>query len=82
MYDVGRCHHPLMVLKGTVGGGGAGVTSYKAMGYWDREYIIKETDILAMFRNTPQANVDPMEAALPLQESRQQLLGQLSEQTY
>ena len=55
---LGRCPHTLMGV-----GQGAGVKSYKSMGYWDREYIIKETDILAMFRNTPQANVDPIEAA-------------------
>jgi len=37
--------------------------SYKAMGYWDREYICRETDVVAMFRNTPQTGVDPVEAA-------------------
>ena len=40
-----------------------GVLSYKAMGYWDRDYVCKETDVLAMFRNTPQVSVDPIEAA-------------------
>jgi ribulose-bisphosphate carboxylase large chain len=33
------------------------------MGYWDRDYVCKETDVLAMFRNTPQVSVDPVEAA-------------------
>merc|ERR1711920_144689 len=37
--------------------------SYKSMGYWDEVYIVKETDVLALFRNTPQVNVDPVEAA-------------------
>jgi ribulose-bisphosphate carboxylase large chain len=33
------------------------------MGYWRPEYTPKETDILACFRITPQAGVDPEEAA-------------------
>src|SRR5437764_14683148 len=41
----------------------AGVLKYAQMGYWDGEYEPKETDILAMFRITPQEGVDPIEAA-------------------
>ena len=41
----------------------SGVLSYKKMGYWDERYKIKETDVLAVFRVTPQAGVDPIEAA-------------------
>jgi ribulose-bisphosphate carboxylase large chain len=41
----------------------AGVIPYKKMGYWRPEYTPKETDILACFRITPQAGVDPEEAA-------------------
>merc|ERR1711972_977721 len=41
----------------------SGVMSYKSMGYWDREYIVRDTDVLALFRNTPQTGVDPVEAA-------------------
>jgi len=41
----------------------SGVIPYAKMGYWDPEYIIKETDILALFRITPQPGVDPVEAA-------------------
>jgi ribulose-bisphosphate carboxylase large chain len=33
------------------------------MGYWDPDYVPKDTDILAVFRVTPQSEVDPVEAA-------------------
>jgi ribulose-bisphosphate carboxylase large chain len=33
------------------------------MGYWDASYTVKSTDVLALFRVTPQAGVDPVEAA-------------------
>ena len=33
------------------------------MGYWDGDYEPKDTDILALFRITPQDGVDPVEAA-------------------
>jgi ribulose-bisphosphate carboxylase large chain len=33
------------------------------MGYWDASYAVKTTDILALFRITPQPGVDPVEAA-------------------
>jgi len=36
------------------------------MGYWDPHYVIKATDILALFRCTPQPGVDPVEAAAAL----------------
>jgi ribulose-bisphosphate carboxylase large chain len=32
------------------------------MGYWDPDYAVKDTDILALFRCTPQPGVDPVEA--------------------
>ena len=41
----------------------AGVLKYAQMGYWDGDYVPKETDILALFRITPQDGVDPIEAA-------------------
>ncbi len=41
----------------------AGITPYAEMGYWDADYEIKDTDILAAFRITPQPGVDPIEAA-------------------
>ncbi|MSQ05316.1 MAG: ribulose-bisphosphate carboxylase large subunit [Nitrosomonadaceae bacterium] len=41
----------------------AGVLPYKKMGYWDSDYKPKETDILALFRITPQPGVDHEEAA-------------------
>jgi ribulose-bisphosphate carboxylase large chain len=41
----------------------AGVMKYAQMGYWDSGYVPKETDILALFRITPQEGVDPIEAA-------------------
>ena len=40
----------------------AGVLKYAQMGYWDGDYVPKETDILALFRITPQDGVDPIEA--------------------
>jgi len=39
-----------------------GVLSYKAMGYWDQDYKVKVTDVVALFRVTPQVGVDPIEA--------------------
>jgi ribulose-bisphosphate carboxylase large chain len=33
------------------------------MGYWDASYAVKTTDVLALFRITPQPGVDPIEAA-------------------
>src|SRR5919206_3418886 len=41
----------------------AGVIPYAKMGYWQPDYEPKPTDILALFRITPQAGVDPAEAA-------------------
>lgn len=41
----------------------AGVLKYAQMGYWDGDYEPKDTDLLALFRITPQAGVDPIEAA-------------------
>lgn len=41
----------------------SGVIPYAEMGYWDANYTIKDTDVLALFRITPQAGVDPIEAA-------------------
>ncbi|MGH8994248.1 MAG: form I ribulose bisphosphate carboxylase large subunit [Acidimicrobiia bacterium] len=40
----------------------AGVIPYAKMGYWQPDYEPKATDILAAFRITPQAGVDPEEA--------------------
>ena len=37
----------------------AGVLEYKKMGYWEPDYEPKETDIIALFRITPQDGVDP-----------------------
>jgi ribulose-bisphosphate carboxylase large chain len=41
----------------------SGVIPYARMGYWEPDYSPKETDVLALFRVTPQAGVDPVEAA-------------------
>lgn len=41
----------------------SGVIPYAKMGYWDADYVIKETDVLALFRITPQPGVDPIEAS-------------------
>src|SRR5579883_3011067 len=40
-----------------------GVTPYAEMGYYDADYVPKDTDVLAAFRVVPQAGVDPIEAA-------------------
>src|SRR5690606_7592348 len=41
----------------------AGVLKYAQMGYWDGDYEPTDTDILAVFRITPQDGVDPIEAS-------------------
>src|SRR5918994_5934173 len=41
----------------------SGVIPYKKMGYWEPDYRPKETDLIAMFRITPQPGVDHEEAA-------------------
>jgi ribulose-bisphosphate carboxylase large chain len=41
----------------------AGVLKYKQMGYWQPDYVVKDTDIVALFRITPQEGVDADEAA-------------------
>ncbi len=41
----------------------AGVLKYKEMGYWNADYEPKETDVICLFRITPQEGVDPEEAA-------------------
>src|SRR5687767_8518857 len=41
----------------------SGVIPYAKMGYWEPDYVPKDTDLLALFRITPQAGVDPIEAA-------------------
>ena len=41
----------------------AGVIPYKKMGYWEPDYQPIDTDIIALFRITPQPGVDPEEAA-------------------
>jgi ribulose-bisphosphate carboxylase large chain len=40
----------------------AGVIPYAKMGYWQPDYEPKDSDVLAAFRITPQAGVDPVEA--------------------
>ena len=41
----------------------SGVLKYKQMGYWEPDYEPKDSDVLAVFRITPQDGVDPEEAA-------------------
>jgi ribulose-bisphosphate carboxylase large chain len=41
----------------------SGVLPYKKMGYWDSDYVPKDTDVIALFRITPQEGVDHEEAA-------------------
>ena len=41
----------------------AGVTPYAEMGYWQPDYVPKDTDIICAFRFIPQSGVEPIEAA-------------------
>jgi ribulose-bisphosphate carboxylase large chain len=41
----------------------AGVMEYRKMGYWEPDYVPKITDVIAVFRVTPQDGVDPIEAS-------------------
>ncbi|GMQ77085.1 MAG: form I ribulose bisphosphate carboxylase large subunit [Gammaproteobacteria bacterium] len=41
----------------------AGVMKYREMGYWEPDYVPKDTDVICLFRITPQDGVDPIEAA-------------------
>ena len=41
----------------------AGVLEYRKMGYWEPDYEPNDTDIISLFRITPQDGVDPIEAA-------------------
>src|SRR6266540_7493761 len=41
----------------------AGVMKYKDMGYWRPDYEPSDTDLIALFRITPQEGVEPDEAA-------------------
>src|ERR1700724_1608051 len=41
----------------------SGVMEYKKMGYWEPDYTPKDTDLIALFRVTPQHGVDPIEAS-------------------
>ncbi|RFC65693.1 MULTISPECIES: form I ribulose bisphosphate carboxylase large subunit [Mesorhizobium] len=41
----------------------SGVMEYKKMGYWEPDYEPKDTDVIALFRITPQDGVDEVEAA-------------------
>ncbi len=43
--------------------GRAGVIPYRDMGYWAPDYVPRDTDVLALFRMTPQEGVEPEEAA-------------------
>ncbi len=40
-----------------------GVLKYRQMGYWRPDYEPKDTDVICLFRITPQDGVDPEEAA-------------------
>jgi ribulose-bisphosphate carboxylase large chain len=41
----------------------SGVMEYRKMGYWEPDYIPKDTDVIAVFRISPQDGVDAIEAA-------------------
>jgi ribulose-bisphosphate carboxylase large chain len=41
----------------------SGVMPYAQMGYWDPDYVPKDTDVICVFRISPQDGVDAIEAA-------------------
>src|SRR3569832_220993 len=41
----------------------SGVMEYKRMGYYEPNYMPRDTDIVALFRVTPQEGIDPVEAS-------------------
>ena len=41
----------------------SGVIPYRTMGYWQPDYVPKDSDVLCAFRVTPQPGVEPEEAA-------------------
>src|SRR6476620_9900344 len=41
----------------------SGTMEYARMGYWEPDYTPKDTDVIALFRVTPQEGVDPIEAS-------------------
>jgi ribulose-bisphosphate carboxylase large chain len=41
----------------------SGVMEYRKMGYWEPDYVPKDTDVIALFRVTPQDGVDAIEAS-------------------
>ena len=41
----------------------AGVLEYRRMGYWEPDYQPRDTDVICLFRITPQDGVDAIEAA-------------------
>ena len=42
----------------------AGVLKYRQMGYWQPDYLPKDTDLIALFRLTPQSGVDAMRPSI------------------
>src|SRR5260221_14383174 len=46
----------------------SGVMEYKKMGYWEPDYEPNDTDIIVLFRVTPQDGVDPIEASAAVAE--------------
>ena len=57
----------------------SGVIPYAKMGYWDADYQIKDTDVLAMFRMTPQKGVAVSDsiAFLVTQETRNPVINSI-----
>ena len=48
----------------------AGVMKYREMGYWQPDYVPQDTDVIALFRITPQPGVEPEEAAAAVAPTR------------
>ena len=56
----------------------SGVMPYKEMGYWVPDYEPKDTDVLALFRITPQEGVDPRKRPRPSPANRRPRPGRWS----
>ena len=48
----------------------SGVMEYKKMGYWKPDYVPSDTDVIALFRVTPQDGVDLIRRRPPLPANR------------
>jgi hypothetical protein len=58
-----RTHRYTTYYGRTIGEPTTSSPTRRPMRYWERDYTPKDTDVIALFRITPQEGVDPTEAA-------------------